>query len=241
MCSSLTRCPTLPPKQRSNNQVELGGKIRLACSRGTGMSTQHKQATFRKRPEIPAGQMTEPPAHPVAHHCLADRPAHHEPHHRGLPGARTHQQVPRQQGPAGPAAAAHRCREVVGAPHPRGCREHSRHLTAQPGRAGSDAEPLAALPAPRGQHRAAGPGAHAQPESVRLRAAAIIRLERTLAHGISRYRSVTVTGGHDPRAAQRTPERRRVTGPRNATRSSSGRQTGRDCCTGRTSSHLLRQ
>ncbi len=33
--------PTLPPKQRTDYQVEFGGDIRLGCSRGTGMSAQH--------------------------------------------------------------------------------------------------------------------------------------------------------------------------------------------------------
>ena len=51
----------------------------------------------------------------------------------------------------------------------------------------SDTDPGAALAAPRGENGAAGPGAHAQPEPVRLRAAAVVRLERTLAHWGSRY------------------------------------------------------
>jgi hypothetical protein len=31
LCSSRTLCPTLPPKQSADYQVEFGGEIRLAC------------------------------------------------------------------------------------------------------------------------------------------------------------------------------------------------------------------
>ena len=58
--SSRTLRPTLPPKQSSDYQVEFGGEIRLACGGGPGIGTHHQQATFRKRPEVPAGQMSEP-------------------------------------------------------------------------------------------------------------------------------------------------------------------------------------
>ena len=46
----------------------------------------------------------------------------------------------------------------------------------------SDTDPRAALTAPRGEDCAPRPGAHAQPEPVRLGTAAVVRLERTLAH-----------------------------------------------------------
>jgi hypothetical protein len=46
----------------------------------------------------------------------------------------------------------------------------------------SDTDPRAALTAPSGEDGAPGPGAHAQPEPMRLGTAAVVRLERTLAH-----------------------------------------------------------
>jgi hypothetical protein len=60
----------------------------------------------------------------------------------------------------------------------------------------SDTDPGAPLTAACGQDRAASPGPHAQPEAVRLRAVAVVRLERTLAHGDSRSKekSLVVTG-----------------------------------------------
>jgi len=78
LCSSRTLRPTLPPKQSSDNQVEFGGEIRLACGSGPGIGTYHQQATVRKRPEIPAGQMSQPPSDPVAHDSAAHGTANHE-------------------------------------------------------------------------------------------------------------------------------------------------------------------
>jgi hypothetical protein len=51
-----------------------------------------------------------------------------------------------------------------------------------PARARSEADARAALAAPCGKDRPAGPGAHAQPESMRLGPAAVIRLKGTLTH-----------------------------------------------------------
>ncbi len=48
--------------------------------------------------------------------------------------------------------------------------------------AGSGGQARATLGAARGDDRTSGPGAHAQPEAVGLRAAAVVRLERALAH-----------------------------------------------------------
>src|SRR5260370_42470456 len=92
--SSRTLRPTLPPKQSSDYQVEFGGDIRLACGGGPGIGTHHQQATFRKRPEIPAGQMSEPPPHLVADHGAAHGPAHHEADPDRLTDPRPPQQAP---------------------------------------------------------------------------------------------------------------------------------------------------
>src|SRR5580693_1735823 len=93
LCSSRTLRPTLPPKQSADYQVEFGGEIRLAGGSGPGIGTHHQQATFRKRPEIPAGQMTQPAADLVAHHSTPHGPAHHEAHPGRLIVARLPEQV----------------------------------------------------------------------------------------------------------------------------------------------------
>ena len=201
--SSPTLHPALPPQQSAEYQVEIGGEIRLACGRGPGIGAYHKQATSRKRPQIPAGQMTEPPPDPVPHHRRAHRPAHDESDPGRLIPARPHQQMAGQQRPAGPAAAADRRGEICPMPHPRRCGKHRRSPRPRGWLRRSDTDPGAALAAPRGENGAASPGAHAQPEPVRLRAAAVVRLERTLAHWGSRYGGRIVRS--DTRAS-RAPE-----------------------------------
>jgi hypothetical protein len=57
-----------------------------------------------------------------------------------------------------------------------------------PARGRSDTDPDAPLTAPCGKDRAPRTGPHPQPEPVRLRAMAVVRLECTLAHWDSRYR-----------------------------------------------------
>jgi hypothetical protein len=61
----------------------------------------------------------------------------------------------------------------------------SRKPAGSTGAGGSGREPLAALTAATGENRAPGPGAHPQPETVRTRPAAVVRLESALAlaHG----------------------------------------------------------
>jgi hypothetical protein len=112
LCSSRTLRPTLPPKQCSDYQVEFGGKIRLACGSGPGIGTHHQQATFRKRPEIPAGHMTQPAAHLVAHDSTSHGLTDHKADPGGLFAAWLAEQVPGDQRPARAAAAAHGQREL---------------------------------------------------------------------------------------------------------------------------------
>jgi hypothetical protein len=54
------------------------------------------------------------------------------------------------------------------------------------GKRRSGAQASAALVTPRRENRAAGPGTHAQPEAMNLRAPTVVRLKRTLAHWSSR-------------------------------------------------------
>ena len=198
--SSRTLRPTLPPKQCCDYQVEFGGEIRLACGRGPGIGTHHQQATFRKRPQIPAGQMTQPAAGP----CCAPQPRPPPGSPRSPPALARRDPAAgaggRRPVPARAAAAADRPRELRALPHPCRCGKH-RPITA--GRAsqapvGSDTDPRTPLTAPGRQDRAAGAGAHAQPEPVRLRTAAVVRLERTLAHWDSRYTEARVEAATGP-------------------------------------------
>jgi hypothetical protein len=112
LCSSWTLRLTLPPKQISDYQVEFGGEIRLACGSGPGISAHHQQATFRKRPEIPAGHMTQPAPHFVAHNSASYRLTHHEADPGWLVAARPAEQVPGDQLPSRAAAAAYGQREL---------------------------------------------------------------------------------------------------------------------------------
>lgn len=70
--------PNLPPQESSKHQVQIGGKIRLACARGRRMRTHHEQATLRERGETPAHQFPEPSLHTVTNHRRADRTANNE-------------------------------------------------------------------------------------------------------------------------------------------------------------------
>jgi hypothetical protein len=133
LCSSRTLRPTLPPKQCSDYQVEFGGEIRLACGSGPGIGTYHQQATFRKRPEIPAGQMSKLTAHTVAHHSASHSAAHDEADPGRLIVARPAEQVRGDQLPTCAAPAARRRRELGPPPHPR-CRGEHRAVTPAPAR-----------------------------------------------------------------------------------------------------------
>ena len=90
--------PTCRRSKCTDYQVEFGGEIRLACGRGPRVGAHHKQATLRKRLQIPADQMPQPPPHRVAHHRAAHGAAHHEPDPGGLLRSRP--------GPAGARSAA---------------------------------------------------------------------------------------------------------------------------------------
>jgi hypothetical protein len=75
MRSFLAQRPNLPPKQSSENQVKIGGQIRLAGASGRRMCTHHEQATPGEAGQSPAHQFPEPSLHPVANHSRADRTA----------------------------------------------------------------------------------------------------------------------------------------------------------------------
>ena len=81
-----------------------------------------------------------------------------------------------------PLTGAHSGAEVRGPPHPVRCRQHGGGMTAGYA-AGSGRQLGAALAASRSDDGAPGACAHTQPEAVRLRTTAVVRLEGALAHG----------------------------------------------------------
>jgi hypothetical protein len=199
----LAQRPNLPPHQSSEHQVEIGDEIRLACTSGSRMGTHHEQATSGQRGKAPAHKFPEPSLYPVANHRRANRTADNKAYLRtdvlGYGTFGRQQQMPGEGSAAGPSARAHHAPELLRAPHPRLLRQHDpscqprRALSDQgsltrggPQAAASDGDVLAALAAARGKDGAASTGTHALTETVDLGPAAVIRLERALAHWNSR-------------------------------------------------------
>jgi hypothetical protein len=131
--------------------------------------------------QITRCNVTQPAANPVPDHRGSHRAAHDEADPGRLAGVVPDQQMADEQRAAAAAALPDRGAEIVPVAHPRLCGQH--RIAPPPWlRVRSDADAGTALAPACGEHRAAGPGAHAQPEPVRLRATAIVRLERALAH-----------------------------------------------------------
>jgi hypothetical protein len=114
----------LPPKQRSDYQVEFGGEIRLARRGRARRSPHYKQATSGQRPQVPTGEVPQPPPHFIPHHSRADRLAYNEADAHRLLAPAPDEQVPGDQWSSGPAAALDGGGEVRTPPHPRGRRKH---------------------------------------------------------------------------------------------------------------------
>jgi hypothetical protein len=93
------------------------------------------------------------------------------------------EKVPGKARAPGAGAPAHREREFRAVPHPGFAGKHVRAFRGRSRSAEtSGAEARAALVASRRENGAASAGAHAQPEAVGLRPAAVVRLERALTH-----------------------------------------------------------
>ena len=126
-------------------------------------------------------QVAQPPGDAVAHDRAADGPAHHETRpRRGVGGPGRRQAPSRWTTSRGrPTRRPRRTAEANSS------RRVSREPAGSTGAAASGREPLAALAAASGEDGAPGPGAHPQPEAVRARPAAVVRLEGALAlaHG----------------------------------------------------------
>ena len=155
--SFLLQRPNLPPEQSFDNQVKIGGEIRLACARGRWMGAQYEQATPRERGETPAHQFPEPSLHPITNHRRANRTADNKAYLCRVTGAYRsvraggQQQVTRDHGSARSAARSQRQPELRWASHPRLLRQHHTSCAAwrasvwrrrQPRQALSFARPL---------------------------------------------------------------------------------------------------
>jgi hypothetical protein len=148
---------TLPPKQCSDYQVEVGGEIRLACGRTPRIGAYHQQATFRKRPQVPAGQMAQLAAHPVAYDCAAHGAAHHEADPGRIIVIGADEQMSRQRWLASPASCSDGQGELRAAPHPGGGRKHRCSPLAAGAGAGAGQTLTRARPLRRRAERTARP------------------------------------------------------------------------------------
>jgi hypothetical protein len=136
MPRSLLACPNLPPQQSSEHQVEIGGKIRLACNRGSRMGTQHQETTPGERGKPPSHQFPEPSLYPVANHRRANRTADYKAYlwlGIVLYRADREEQAPGHGGAARPATRAHCALEFLRASHPRLLRQHDPSSERRPG------------------------------------------------------------------------------------------------------------
>ena len=127
--------------------------------------------------------MTQPAAHLVAHHRVSHGLGHDEAGacRRGVRRL-LDVQMDDQSAATGSAATTERCGEVAALPQSLRRGQHDYQGIPDRSSVGSGRQLGPALDAAVGEDRAAGPGAHAQPETVGLRATAVVRLEGALAH-----------------------------------------------------------
>lgn len=162
--------------------------------------------------------MAQSPLHQVPHDGTADRLAHDETRTRRgstLPrcvrvrftAGKTAAIVHDEKRASGPAPPAYRGCKVLAPPQPIFGRQHVMDL----GSGCSGRQTGATLATAGRENRAAGTGAHTQPEAVGLRAAAVVRLEGALAHSGAPEMNRVVAGHRlavtvRPRVARNTPE-----------------------------------
>ena len=182
--------------------IEIAGQL---TSRGTSCRRQRandQSAARRQLAEPRRGQMTELAAYPVADHGPSDSATNHEPGPSRHGSTRLDRRrrfsryrsskVDDEPLPGGTSAQPDGGVEVRALPQSERGRKHG----SSGFRATSGRQALTALSATSGKNRTAGPGAHAQPETVGLRTAAVVRLERALAHsGAPRKESVQQVNG----------------------------------------------
>jgi hypothetical protein len=155
--------------------------------RGRGEGADDQLAPGGQLVEAVPAQVAQPALDAMTHDGAPDGAADHEPDPgRAVPGGRLVVEDEMHHEPFAPAAArpTRDTAQVVAPGEAMLRREHGREGTG-PVEPRSDREALAALATTRGQDRPARAGAHAQPESVHLVAAAVVRLVRTLGHEFS--------------------------------------------------------
>lgn len=167
----------------------------------------------------------EPTPYGVAPHGTSDGPSDDEPHPRRLwATGLIRVQVNDEAAPPRAPAVPDRAGEVVAAPHSELGGQHNRRRqrigagsrSARGTTLGSrpSAGETAAAPTPTCRdNRPAGPGTHAEPEPVCPRPAAIVRLERTLAHWCSEAEVI----GIGRRRGCRPQSRRAAPSPKEST------------------------
>ena len=166
------------------------GPPRVAAYERTGRHRQraHHQIAYPGQGGQPlADQVPQPAADPVAHHRTADRACGTmKPARAGAPAAAPQHLAPTRDrdGPGARRARHALIAARLGSPAVNSSRRPQSMRDRQHGRPvrASGRQAVRALGATRGQHRAAGPGPHTQPEAVGLGAPAVVRLVRALAH-----------------------------------------------------------
>jgi len=176
--SFLAQRPNLPPQQSSDNQVKIGGQIRLACASGRRVGAHHEQATPGKRGETLAHQFPEPSLHPVANHRRANRTADNKAYLCRITGeylsgcadiaastrrADREQQMTCEHGAARTAAGPQHAPEIFGTSHPRLLRQHNTSCAARAAGLAAGAASSASLVrrlAARGPYDGARQGRH---------------------------------------------------------------------------------
>lgn len=164
------------PHQPVKHSVYVHGEVLERRRCGPRIGPQYQEATRRKDLAAIGEDMPESPFDPVARYGVTDRPAHHKTHPWRLGCVRAGQQVGNNKRSSGAAAASDGFGELGAPPHPVDGRKHRK------ARPRSRREACAALTPTSGKDGATRAGAHAQPETVGLRAVTVIRLVRTLAH-----------------------------------------------------------
>jgi len=192
--------------RRGQRRVEIVPEPGVPGERGTGLRPHHHVRAGRQLCQAFAHQLAQPPLDLVSGDRAADRLRHDkagtggefdtpDPYRLSCLSGRTRSEVNDERSPSGAAPTTDHRGEFTAAPE---ALRGGQHLDSLSGR-----ELYAALGATRGEDGAPGPGAHAQPEAVGLRAAAVVRLVSTLAHVASPSGCMSSVG---------IPRRRRTVG-----------------------------
>jgi hypothetical protein len=165
-----------PPTGRPGKRgVKVGTKLGVVPVGRRGQRAHYQHGTCRQTRDPGAHQVAKAAFDPVAHRRAAHRPGDHETRPRRIrtrTKIKVNDQSPARSAPATPDRGG----EIAAPAQPVRGRQH---LDL---RGGSGGEAPAALGSAVVDDRAAGAGAHPQPEAVGLRPPAIVGLEGALAH-----------------------------------------------------------